>query len=228
MACRPATPAPMMNTLAALIVPAAVINMGKILGSAVGPQQHGAIAGDRRLRREHVHRLGAGDARQQFQAEERGPGAGDLAVRLGLAQRIAQADHDLALAQPRQVVLAALGIAAAGADLEDYVGGENFVARGDDLGPFIGVKLIGKTGRNARSRPAHGLQGRPWLSAAMLAGMRATRDFARKSLLWNANDHGSALWSAEACLRFSYLWSAKACLRFSLPVETVRQYKSMG
>ena len=34
MACKPATPAPITNTRAALIVPAAVIIMGKILGRA--------------------------------------------------------------------------------------------------------------------------------------------------------------------------------------------------
>ena len=34
MACNPATPAPMTKTFAALIVPAAVIIMGKIFGRA--------------------------------------------------------------------------------------------------------------------------------------------------------------------------------------------------
>ena len=34
MACKPATPAPTTKTLAGAIVPAAVINMGNIFGSA--------------------------------------------------------------------------------------------------------------------------------------------------------------------------------------------------
>jgi hypothetical protein len=35
MACKPATPTPMMNTRAAVIVPAAVIIMGNIFGNSL-------------------------------------------------------------------------------------------------------------------------------------------------------------------------------------------------
>ncbi len=151
MACKPATPAPMTNTLAALSVPAAVISMGKIFGSAVGRQEHCAIAGNRRLRGEHVHRLGTGDPRQQFQSEERGAGRGNLLIRLRLAQRVAEADDDFSRGQSPQVVLALLRIGPAGTDLEDHVGGKDFVAGRYDRGAFVQIKRIGKAGRRART-----------------------------------------------------------------------------
>jgi hypothetical protein len=66
IACRPATPAPMTKTLAAGTVPAAVISIGKPRSKVGRGLDHGAVAGEVRLRGQHVHRLRAGDARQEF------------------------------------------------------------------------------------------------------------------------------------------------------------------
>ncbi len=162
---------------------------GKNLRQGGRPQQHGAIAGDGGLRRENVHHLGAGDSRQQFQGEERGPAAGELLVGLGLPQRVAEPDNHLARRKPRQVVFALQGVAAAGADLEDHFGGEDLVAGGGDFGALIGIKPIGKAGRHARSRLHEDFDARLGQRREAGGDQRDTR-FARKSLLWNANDHG--------------------------------------
>ena len=69
MACSPATPAPMTKTRAAGTVPAAVIIIGKgpaVLGGGI---DDGAVAGEVGLGGEHVHHLGAGDARHQLHRE---------------------------------------------------------------------------------------------------------------------------------------------------------------
>ena len=50
MACRPATPTPMMNTFAAATVPAAVIIIGNARPIERGAFDHGAIAGEVGLR----------------------------------------------------------------------------------------------------------------------------------------------------------------------------------
>ena len=66
IACRPATPAPMTNTRAGGTVPAAVIIIGKPRWNAPARLDHRAVAGEVGLAGQHVHRLGAGDARQQL------------------------------------------------------------------------------------------------------------------------------------------------------------------
>ena len=83
IACNPATPAPTMNTLAGVSVPAAVINMGNILGSVLGGQQHGVIAGHRGHRRQHVHALRPGDPGHQFEGEQGYPAAAKGSTALG-------------------------------------------------------------------------------------------------------------------------------------------------
>ena len=66
----------------------------KNLGQLDGGQQHGAIAGERGHRGQHVHRLGPRRPRNQLQGEERRAGSGDFRDGLRLAERIAQADHE--------------------------------------------------------------------------------------------------------------------------------------
>ena len=70
----------MMNTLAGVIVPAAVIIIGKIFREWFARQQHRHVAGQVRLRGEHVHLLRPGDARDHFQADRAHAPAGQLAA----------------------------------------------------------------------------------------------------------------------------------------------------
>ena len=57
--------------LAGAMVPAAVVSIGRNCGERAGAEQHGLVAGDGGLRGEHVHRLRAGDARDQLHARAR-------------------------------------------------------------------------------------------------------------------------------------------------------------
>ena len=68
----------------------------------------------------------------------------------------------LPAAELGQVGLARLGIGPRGADLQNHVGGEDLVARGDDLGPFVDIMGIRKPGSLARPGLARGLRFRPW------------------------------------------------------------------
>ena len=61
----------MMKTRAAEIVPAAVISIGNIRGSAIGGEEDALVAGDRRHRRERIHALRPRDARHQLHREQR-------------------------------------------------------------------------------------------------------------------------------------------------------------
>jgi phage-related minor tail protein len=70
MACNPATPAPMTSTRDGVMVPAAVVSMGKMRGKLVGGDQHGLVAADGGHGGERVHALRAGDARHQLHRAE--------------------------------------------------------------------------------------------------------------------------------------------------------------
>ena len=59
----------MTNTLAGEMLPAAVVSIGRNLPSAAAPISTRLVAGDGALRRQHVHRLGARDARHQLERE---------------------------------------------------------------------------------------------------------------------------------------------------------------
>ena len=59
MACKPATPTPMTNTRAAGTVPAAVIIIGSARSNVGSRIHHRLIAGEVRLRGQHVHALRA-------------------------------------------------------------------------------------------------------------------------------------------------------------------------
>ncbi len=73
IACRPATPAPRINTRAAFTVPAAVIIIGINRPYSDGCHQHRLVAGDVGLRRQHVHALRARGARRGFERERGQP-----------------------------------------------------------------------------------------------------------------------------------------------------------
>ena len=70
----------MTKTRAAGTVPAAVIIIGKARPYSAGGVDDGAVAGEVGLGGEHVHHLGAGDARHQLHGE-----GGDLRVGQRLA-----------------------------------------------------------------------------------------------------------------------------------------------
>ncbi len=110
IACSPATPAPSTSTRAGRMVPAGVVSMGKKRPSADGGHERGAVAGDRGLRGERVHRLGPGDTRQQLERE-----GGDATVAqqgdlVEPAGRLQEPDHDLPGAQ--QLDLGGLRVSA--------------------------------------------------------------------------------------------------------------------
>ena len=164
--------------------------MGNILGKRRGRHQHRPIAGHRGLRREDVHALGPGDAGQQLQGEQRDAARGHLGCQLGGAQRIARADHHLALAVEFQVGAAGLGAGPGGADLQHDIGGKGVAARRGDLGPLLDILLVGKVGRLAGSGLDQDLEAR------LDQGGNRRRDqchaaFARMSLTGNCNNHGS-------------------------------------
>jgi hypothetical protein len=95
IACRPATPTPITNTFAAGMVPAAVIIIGNARPNA--PRlDHGAVAGEIGLARQHVHHLRAGDARHQFHREGRDAGIGHRLQRGVVAVGVHDRDHQRA------------------------------------------------------------------------------------------------------------------------------------
>ena len=131
MACKPATPAPSTSTRAAVMVPAAVISMGKIFGSASAPSNTAAISGDGGHGRQCVHALRARDARHQLHREKRNTGPRQVRHFANSRERLAEANDDLSWPQQRQVRSPLLRIDAQCAHLYNDVGLlENVGARG--------------------------------------------------------------------------------------------------
>ena len=85
------------------------------------------------------------------------------------------ADDDLARAIAGQIGVAGLGIGPGGADLQQDVGGEDLVARGGDLGPFVDVLLVGIAGRLAGAGSRSTTSKPALTSGGTEAGIRATR-----------------------------------------------------
>ena len=69
IAWSPATPAPMTSTRAGVIVPAAVVSIGKQPRQRVGGEDDRLVAADRRHRRQRVHALGPRGPRHQLDRE---------------------------------------------------------------------------------------------------------------------------------------------------------------
>ena len=97
MAWRPATPTPMTNTRAAGTVPAARHHHRQSALERGSGIDHGLVAGEIRLRRQHVHDLRAGDARHQLHGEQSDAGLGQRIEAFGIGERIEHADQRGAL-----------------------------------------------------------------------------------------------------------------------------------
>ena len=105
-----------------------------------------AVARDRGLRGEDVHRLGAGDARHELQGEGRHAGVAQVGDALEVARRLHEAHDDLAGAQ--QVDLGG----QRGLDLDDHVGSLPDAGRGvDDARAGLRVLVVGEVAADARS-----------------------------------------------------------------------------
>ena len=103
IACRPATPTPMMNTFAAGTVPAAVIIIGKARSNASAAVDHRLVAGEVGLAGQHVHRLRAGDARHELHREGGDAGLGQRLQRGVIAVGIHDGDDQRAGLVARQL-----------------------------------------------------------------------------------------------------------------------------
>ncbi len=115
--------------------------------------EHGAVSGEVRLRRQHVHRLRAGDARDELHGESGEPGAG-IGLDIGaLLQRLQHADEHGAALHQRHFVDRALALAQRPLHLEDDVAGAE--RRGGIAGDLRARRLIGRIReRAARSGAA--------------------------------------------------------------------------
>ena len=142
MACSPATPAPITRTRAGVAVPAAVISRGNILGELTGGQEHRLVTGDSGHGGEHVHALGARDARHEFQSEKGYPALGLFLHLFQGAQSLALTDDDQAGPHELEVGAASLRVGPEAAHLEDGI-------------------LPGRKRRRGRGRSWHPFPGRP-------------------------------------------------------------------
>ncbi len=110
-----------------------------------GRVDDGLVAGEVRLRGQHVHALRAGDARHQLHGEERDARLGKRTETLGIGEGIEHADHGRALPH----VLHDLGARAP--DRQHDVGiCDSFRVGLGDFRPGRPVILIGKVGPGAR------------------------------------------------------------------------------
>ena len=179
----------MMNTLAGVSVPGGRHQHGEHLRQRLGGQQHRPVAGHRGHRRKHVHALCPGDPRQQFQGEERHAASGQFGGRFRTAQRVALADHHLALAVKFQVLAAGLGVGAGGADLQENIARKYLGAGFGDFRPFVNILLIAVARRLAG--PSFNQHLQPGLD--QLGGRSRNQSdspFAGVTFTRNCNNHG--------------------------------------
>ena len=170
MACRPATPTPITSTRAGAMVPAAVIIIGMARPNCGGGVDHRLVAGEIGLRRQHVHRLGAGNARQKFHGESDRALAGQRRDRGLFAMGREQSRHHRALLY--QAAFAGLGPA----HLEHDIGvGQRSPGIGRDAGARRRIIGIGNIERPRRRRfPRTTSRPRP-LNFLTDSGVAATR-----------------------------------------------------
>ena len=114
------------------------------LRAPVGREEHRLVAGDRGLRRQRVHRLGAGDARDRLHRERDDASLAQARDAVGVGQRLEEADQHDAGRKRGDLVHGRL------ADPDDGVGvGEQARAVGE-LRAALGVLLVREPGEHAR------------------------------------------------------------------------------
>jgi hypothetical protein len=116
----------------------------------IGSEQDGFVTGDRGHRRQHVHALRAGDARDEFHGEQRDAAFGQLANGFDVAKRITRGAEHLAVAHVLQIRDAGVGIRAEATDLQEDVGRmQDLPAVVDHFGAGVGVGIVRETGGEA-------------------------------------------------------------------------------
>ena len=115
------------------------------------PQHHRFVTGDCRLRREHVHALGPGDARHQLHREGQHAFVRQGLDRLGMRQRFGMAHNHLPGAHQLQIRPPRLRIRPQRANLaHDVSDGEDLSPGIDDSRPFGLILIVGES----RLRPS--------------------------------------------------------------------------
>ena len=114
----------------------------------VGRHDHRLVAADIGLRRQHVHGLGARDARRSLEGESGDALLGHALHRLGI-ETIENADQHLPGAQQGHF------ISLRRAHLENEVRTHGFGSGAHDAGPRGDIVVVGKTGRHAGARLQH-------------------------------------------------------------------------
>ena len=192
-----------------------------------GGEDHRLVAGDVRLRREHVHRLRARDPRQPLEREAGDARAGERLDARGI-ERIEHADEQRAALQLRELV------ADRRAHLEHDVGAER-LGSAADAGARDCVIRVRDVARDARA----GLDDDVVLAARreLLDGLRRGGDagFSRSRFAWNADQHvvvpcGSTVANADAAAAAAGVRRYRATIRASGPasLELTQRLRAAG
>ena len=104
------------------MVPAAVVSMGKILGSVSAAMTRALYPQMVAMRREDVHALGARGAGHQLDGKSGDVAGGDLLDGGEAAERAEKTHEDLIFVKEREVGIAGFVVRAVTEDLGDYVG----------------------------------------------------------------------------------------------------------
>ena len=156
-----------------------------------GRLDHRAVAGEVGLAGQHVHRLGAGDARQQFHRRAcRCRPAARLGHELGIGEGVGGADQQRAARDQG----ALLGLAASGRRRRSRHRPARRPASAAISAPAAANSRIGDRGASAprRPRPRRSAPGRPASSPYPAWRRRASRTHAVPSAPQGASDHSSA------------------------------------
>jgi len=112
------------------------------VGEPVGGEDHGLVAGGRRLGREHVHALRPRDPRDELHREQRHAARGEVTDLADRAERIGQSDDDLSGSMQREVRATQRTVRRERAHLQHDVRSE----RCDPIGDVGAVVLVVRVG----------------------------------------------------------------------------------
>jgi len=159
-----------------------------------GGHEHGPVAGDVGLAREHVHTLSPRDPRHELEREERRALLGRLAAGVGRGERVAEADDHEAGTDAVAVGAPRVAAGAGRANREHAVGGKHGIAR-HDLGAGCAVGVVGEAGGNARAALDENLNPARQRATGLLQGRDGGRHeghapLPRECLFRDGNLHG--------------------------------------
>ena len=195
--------------------------MGNILRKLARAEQHGAIAGDGRHRRQGVHALRARDAGNELQGQQRYACRCQIGAFTESRQGLAEADQHLSTAKQRKIGAASFGIRAQAANLREDIGFPEDLFAAADARTTARYRFIGEACFDAGRLLDDDLE--PGLPQGLtLTGGESNAAFLGEGLASNSKNSGQTSLRVEV-IQFDGAWQVFVAL-----ASYAARFKSCG